>query len=172
MSFANMWTSITEDQEKQIRSEFYMDMALLVLTVTIIELIKQYDRKGCGIPLREWLLGFFILYFSRSLFQLAKIYVVRHYNSYKFHYDCCAFILANGSMAIWLYYGYDMFYSDKNDCDNFDSTAFLNSLMFVILFLGYFLCFVYLMILFTLPCLYMAIRDQAESNRIQAGGVV
>ena len=64
-----------------------------------------------------------------------------------------------------------MFYSDKNDCDNFETTAFLNSLMFVILFLGYFLCFVYLMIFLTLPCLYMAIRDQAESNRIQGGGV-
>jgi hypothetical protein len=75
-------------------------------------------------------------------------------------------------MAIWLFYGYDMFYSDKNNCDNFDSTAFLNSLMFVILFIGYFLCFVYLMILFTLPCLYMAIREQAEANRINNGGVI
>ena len=97
---------------------------------------------------------------------------MRHYNRYRLHYDIAAFIIANGSMAAWLYWGYDIFYSDKNDCDNFDSTAFLNSLMFVILFLGYFLCFVYLMILFTLPCLYMAIRDQAEANRIQSGGVV
>lgn len=74
-------------------------------------------------------------------------------------------------MAIWLYYGYDMFYSDKNDCDNVDSTAFLSSLMFVILFLGYFLIFIYLMIMFTVPCLYWAIRDQAETNRLQTGGV-
>ena len=117
-------------------------------------------------------MGFVILYFSRSTYQMIKIWVVRNYNRYKFYYDCTAFVLANGSMAAWLYYGYDMFYSDKNDCDNFDSTAFLNSLMFVILFLGYFLCFVYLMIMLTLPCLYMAIRDQAESNRIQSGGVV
>jgi len=139
---------------------------MLIVTVAILEMIISYDPKGCGIPLREWLIGFFSLYFSRSTFQLGKIYVVRHYNSYKFHYDCVAFVLANGSMAAWLYWGYDIFYSDKNDCDNYDTTAFLNSLMFVILFIGYFLCFVYLMILFTLPCLYMAIRDQAETNRL------
>jgi hypothetical protein len=144
----------------------------MLLSITVLQVIRSYDPKGCGIPLREWLMGFFFLYFSRSWYQLAKIYVLRHYNRYKLHYDVTAFILANGSMACWLYWGYDIFYSDKNDCDNYDSTAFLNSLMFVILFMGYFLCFVYLMILFTLPCLYMAIRDQAESNRLQNGGVV
>jgi len=144
----------------------------MIVSCGLILIIKHYDPKGCGIPLREWLLGFFVLYFSRSTFQMVKIWVVRNYPRYKFYYDVSAFILANGSMAVWLFYGYDMFYSDQNNCDNFDSTAFLNSLMFVILFIGYFLCFVYLMILFTLPCLYMAIREQAESNRVASGGVV
>ena len=134
-------------------------MCLCIIMLTVLQIIRHYDPKGCGIPVREWLMGFFMLYFSRSTYQMIKIWVVRNYNSYKFYYDVAAFILANGSMAVWLYYGYDMFYSDANNCDNFDSTAFLNSLMFVILFIGYFLCFVYLMILFTLPCLYMAIRE-------------
>jgi hypothetical protein len=132
---------------------------MMVVSVGILLLIMHYDPKGCGIPLREWLIGFFILYFSRSSFQMVKIWIVRNYPSIKFYYDVGAFILANGTMAVWLFYGYDMFYGDLNNCDNFDSTAFLNSLMFVILFIGYFLCFVYLMILFTLPCLYMAIRE-------------
>mgnify|MGYP006185791307 FL=1 len=74
-------------------------------------------------------------------------------------------------MACWLYYGYDMFYGDANNCDSIDSTAFLSSVMFVILFLGYFLIFIYLMILFTVPCLYLAIRETAESNRLASGGV-
>ena len=68
MSFANMWTSVTEDQEKQIKQEFFMDIAMLVVAVTVLEMIRQYDPKGCGIPLREWLMGFFVLYFSRSSF--------------------------------------------------------------------------------------------------------
>ena len=75
------------------------------------------------------------------------------------YYDIAALILANGSMLICMYYGYDMFYSDKNDCDLFDSTALLNSIMFVILFIGYFICFMWLMIAMTIPCLYCMVRD-------------
>jgi len=74
-------------------------------------------------------------------------------------YDIFAFCLCNGAMIVCLYFGYDMFYSDKNNCDDIPETAFLNSVMFVILFIGYFMCFVYLMILFTVPCLYMMIRE-------------
>ena len=74
-------------------------------------------------------------------------------------------------MAYWLGYGFNIFYSDENNCDNIDSTAFLSSIMFVILFIGYFLIVMYLMILFTFPCVYYAVRDTIDTNRIAAGGV-
>ncbi len=64
-----------------------------------------------------------------------------------------------------------MFYSDANDCDNYDSTAFFNSIMFMVLFIGYLIGFVYLMVLLTLPCLYFMIREQAETTRLNSGGV-
>jgi hypothetical protein len=146
-------------------------MALLAITLLILYFIKYYYPKGCGIPVREWLMVFACLYFSRSTFQLIKIWVVKYINQYKLWYDVLAFIICNGAMIGWMYYGYNIFYSEKNDCDNYDDTAFLNSIMFVILFIGYFLGFVYLMVLMTVPCLYLLIRDQAENNRIRAGGV-
>ena len=136
-----------------------MDLIFLLFAVTILEAIKYYDPKGCGIPIREWLLVFFVLYFTRSSYQLLKIWVIRNLNSFKFIYDCCAFILANGSMAVCLYYGYDMYFSTQNNCDKIDSTAFLDSLMFVILFIGYFLIFLYLTLLITFPCMYLAITN-------------
>ena len=74
-------------------------------------------------------------------------------------------------MAYWLGYGFEIFYSDENNCDNVDSTAFLSSIMFVILFIGYFLIVMYLMILFTFPCVYLAVRDTIDTNRIASGGV-
>jgi len=75
-------------------------------------------------------------------------------------------------MIAWMIYGYTIFYSDKNNCDDRSEVmAFLNSIMFVILFVGYFIMFTYLMLLCTLPCLYFMIRDQAESNRLRTGGV-
>ena len=90
---------------------------------------------------------------------MIKIWVIRNFNRYKRWYDIAAFTLCNGAMAVCFYFGYDMFYSDQNNCDDIPDTAFLNSLMFVILFIGYFMCFIYLMLLCTVPCLYMTIRE-------------
>jgi hypothetical protein len=43
-------------------------MTLMFVSIGILLTIKHYDPKGCGIPLREWLIGFCVLYFSRSSF--------------------------------------------------------------------------------------------------------
>ena len=43
---------------------------------------------------------------------MIKIAVVRNCNRYRTCYDCIAFVVANGMMIGWLFYGYDMFYSD------------------------------------------------------------
>ena len=97
--------------------------------------------------------------------------MVRHLPAWRFYYDIFAFCVTNGCMLGWIIYGYDIFYGDKNNCDDIPETAFLNSIMFVILFIAYFLGFMYLMIACTMPCLYMMMREQAENNRLRAGGV-
>lgn len=159
MSFANVWTNVTEEEEKRVQQEFALDIVLFIVAISILQFLRKEFPKGCGIPLREWLMWFFGLYFSRSTFQLIKIWVIRNFNRYKTWYDIGAFCLCNGAMVVCLYFGYDMFYSDQNNCDDIPDTAFLNSLMFVILFIGYFMCFIYLMLLCTVPCLYMMIRE-------------
>lgn len=97
--------------------------------------------------------------------------MVHYAREWRLWYDFFAFGLTNGALIVTMYFGFDYFYSEKNDCDNHDSTALLNSLMFVILFVGYFFCFMYFMIACTMPCLYCIVRDQAENNRLRAGGV-
>ena len=109
-------------------------------------------------------MGFFIIYFTRSTFQVVKIWVLTNFYSYRTCYDFSAFIISNGIMVGWLIYGYILFYSDDNNCDKNMDTAFLNSMMFVILFIGYILMFVYLMLLCTVPCLYTFVRDSAASG--------
>jgi hypothetical protein len=78
MSFGNLFGQINENQEKKVKQEFVTDMILLVIVLVIIQMIRLSDPQGCGIPLREWLMIFFILYFSRSLFQLIRIYIERY----------------------------------------------------------------------------------------------
>ena len=64
-------------------------------------------------------------------------------------------------MAGWLIYGYVIYYSDKNDCEKYSETSFYDSLMIVILFIGYIMGVVYCMLLCTLPCLYNMLDDGA-----------
>lgn len=115
-------------------------------------------------------MGFFIIYFSRSVFQVIKIFVLTYLYSYKTCYDFSAFAISNGIMAGWLIYGYVLFYSDANNCDSKTDTAFLNSMMFVILFIGYILMFVYLMLFCTVPFLYAFVRESASSGGRQFAG--
>lgn len=159
MSFANMWTSLNELEEEKIWDEFFFDLIMMIVCCTVIYCCIQADPKGCGIPVREWLMTFSIIFFSRSVFKLGKMGVVRLANSWRLYYDIAAFVIANGILIFWMYRGYDIFYSDANDCDNFDSTAIFNSIMFMVLFIGYMIGFIYLMIFLTLPCLYFMIRE-------------
>ena len=101
---------------------------------------------------------------------MVKIGVLTHLYSYRTCYDFVAFVICNGSLVGWLIYGYVIFYSDANNCDKVPDTAFLNSLMFVILFVGYMIMFIYLMLLCTLPCVYSMIRESNQPGRRAGAG--
>lgn len=143
-------------------------MILMVIVVWILWYCMEY-QKGCGIPIKPWLMVFFILYFSRSSFQMVKILVLTYLYDYRTWYDIAAFTITNGAMAGWIVYGFVIFYSDANDCDKYPDTSFFSSMMFVILFIGYIMIFVYLMMLCTVPCVYMFLRDGATAQRNQMG---
>ena len=76
MSFANMWSSVNDEQAAELWTQFALDMGCMAICLIVLALCMHFDPKGCGIPLREWLMCFFVLYFSRSSLQVVKIYVV------------------------------------------------------------------------------------------------
>ena len=158
-----MWSQVTEEQILKIKTEFIIDIILLAVSTYLLYLSIQY-QPDCGIPIKQWLLGFFIAYFSRSTFQVIKIGVVKFAPEYRSCYDYSAFAICNGVMLGWLIYGYIIFFSDANNCDINADTALLNSIMFVILFIGYIFIFMYLMILCTIPCIYFFNSNDAQDN--------
>lgn len=56
-------------------------------------------------------------------------------------------------MIIDLIYGNELYFSDKNDCDKKEQTAFMAEAMGSILFFGYIMMAFYLLLLCTIPCL-------------------
>merc|ERR1719453_1428279 len=121
-------------------------MILMVLTTWILCYCDEY-QKGCGIPVKKWLM----------------VLVLTYFYDYRTWYDIAAFTITNGAMCGWIIYGFVLYYSDANDCDKYPDTSFFASMMFVILFIGYIMIFVYLMILCTVPCVYMFLRDGAQA---------
>lgn len=73
LSFANLWSSINEEQENAIYTEFALDMTMMTIILIVLGLCIHYEPVGCGIPVREWLMTFSVVYFTRSLFQVIKI---------------------------------------------------------------------------------------------------
>jgi hypothetical protein len=67
--------------------------------------------------------------------------------------------------SILIIYGFSIYYSEANDCDKYPDTSFFSSMMFVILFIGYIMIFVYVMMLCTVPCVYMFLRDGGQPQR-------
>ena len=91
-----------------------MIFATIIIYLLYLSIIYQ---KGCGIPVREWLIGITALFFSKSTWQVIKIAVLTYCYEYKNFYDYTAFVVSNGALAGWIIYGYVIYYSDKNDCE-------------------------------------------------------
>ena len=101
---------------------------------------------------------------------MIKILVLTYFYDYKTWYDVAAFTITNGAICGWIIYGFSIYYSDANDCDKYADTSFFSSMMFVILFIGYIMIFVYVMMLCTVPCVYMFLRGGGQGQRGGAAG--
>jgi len=64
-------------------------------------------------------------------------------------------------MIGWLIYGNVIYYSKENNCGTNGRTAIDDEIMLVILYIGYLMMAFYLVIMCTIPCLYLYIRHIA-----------
>ena len=105
-----------------------------------------------------WLKVFFALFGLRSFFQLLKIFVIRNFFQYQHVYEIVRLFLIDGILIIWLLYGNSLYYSEQNDCRKNERTRFIVDFMGAILFVGYLLISLYLLLICTVPCLYLYVR--------------
>jgi hypothetical protein len=75
----------------------------------------------------------------------------------RFTFTATLFIIMNGILVVWLFIGYALYYSDANDCGSKGNLAFFNTLMFIMLLIGYVVIFIYFLLLCTVPCLYICV---------------
>ena len=63
-------------------------------------------------------------------------------------------------MLGWLIYGNCIYFSDANDCDSKRDTRDLSELMGIMLFVGYLIMGMYILIMCSFPCLYYLMRQR------------
>lgn len=113
-----------------------------------------------------WLNVFFGLFAFRSAAQLFKIWVIKYFYNHVLMFDIAKLVIIDSCMIGWLVYGNIIYYSKQNDCERVQGTMFLAEFMSCILFIGYLMIGMYGLILLTLPCLYMMVR-QAEREQME-----
>jgi hypothetical protein len=156
-----------------VQCEFITDMLMLGTIIALLQINKNLAKRDCGIPIVQWLDIFFMLFGLRSLYQLMKIWVIRHFYSRIFCFDIAKLVFVDGFMVAWLVYGNYLYYSPKNNCAYIPDTQFMAQFMSCIIILGYMMMFMYLMILVSLPCLYIYFRHQmtAQAERLGPGQI-
>lgn len=110
-------------------------------------------NSNCGIPIYTWNFVYFVIIALRSVSNLVRIYVVRHFFRYKNLYGILNFIIIDGAFLIWLIYGNMIFYSDLNDCGTKAESRTLYNLMLILLFIGYLQMSVYVILIICVFCL-------------------
>ena len=173
-TFKEIRESQIESETNKLLLEFWIDITVLIIIVILL-LVDKHKNSGCGIPIREWIIFFFVIWLSKSALNLNKIWVMRRYYHNRVSFSVMFFVIMNGLLVIWLFYGYFLYYSPQNDCGNNQDTAFLNSLMFVILIIGYFVITIYFVLLLILPLIYCCIQDyykKSEEDREQKSALV
>ena len=110
-----------EDEIKWIKIEFAIDIVLLAIIILVLIFTKKRSHE-CGIPVREWIMCFFIIWLSKSLINLFKIPVLRNNYENRLNFSATLFVVMNGFLVIWLIVGNVFWFSDANDCGDHDDT--------------------------------------------------
>lgn len=144
--------------------EFWIDIIILLVIVTFLVIDIRSNPKGCGIIVREWIIIFFVIWLSKSTFNLAKIYVLNNAYEKRLTFSAILFAVIYGLLIIWLIVGYCIYYSDKNDCASNPETSVANTIMLVILIVGYLIIFIYVVLICSVPCIYVHAQNQKDKE--------
>mmetsp|Transcript_34946 Transcript_34946/g.53647 ORF Transcript_34946/g.53647 Transcript_34946/m.53647 type:complete len:180 (-) Transcript_34946:243-782(-) len=142
---------------KSILIDFLIALIIFGVIVAFILIDWRSNPEGCGIPIREWLLVFFLVLLFSTFVDLIKILVVNYSYDSRTTFALFKFVIVWSVLAVWLFIGYGLFNSDSNNCEQVDNTQKYYVFMFIVLIVGFILLVLVLLALCIIPCVYCAI---------------
>lgn len=134
-------------------TSFLIDISILLIIVLICE-ICRHNTKGCGIPVIFWIEIFFVIWLTKSTFGLNIIWILRTHYQYRIHFYIITWLIFTAILVAWIIYGYVIYFSDDNDCQNSDVNGWL-IFMIILLFIGLFVILVFTLAIICGPIIYV-----------------
>lgn len=133
------------------------------IILLIILLIAEYYKKtgvSCGIPVILWVEIFFAIYLGLFIFNLFMLIVL--YNCYNDHikYQIAMYIVFGVLLFAWLIYGYVIYFSEDNDCQEHAGTSGWLIVMVILMVLALLLFTILLCCVLPLVLYIMHVQNQ------------
>jgi hypothetical protein len=121
--------SFQDRRSEQIAVQRYSIICQAVtafIILLIIILIAEFYKKtgvSCGIPVITWVEIFFVIYLGMSIFGLFLLIVL--YNCYNdtMKWQIGLYVTFGVLLLAWTIYGYVIYFSDDNDCQEHAGTS-------------------------------------------------
>ena len=138
-----------------LKCGFWIDLVIFVIVIAAL-LIYKYcpPKKGCGIPILEWIIIFCVIFIAKGIANLCKIPVLRKCYRNRHTYTLTATIVFFALLLIWTVVGLVLYTSDSNNCSQISDTYGLNILMLILIIFGFIIVFFGLLMLCIIPCIY------------------
>lgn len=134
---------------------------MIPILLIIIIVVDYFRRNGhqCGIPVQLWVELVLIIALIFTILNLNELWIIRCNRNALIPYT-----LIMGALAILVYsvmtiWGYVIYYSDDNNCQDHSDTSTFLVIMIIFLFFGLFVLLALCLILICGPIFFCYIRD-------------
>lgn len=127
------------------------------------------DGKGCGIPLKSWLISYYTIYIVSEVVRAFTLCFVRKAPRFAQNMLVLTLFITAVAVVIWQIVGNYYFWSDENNCDDTEGTGTLYYFMGFVIFIGY----LYFAAFFLVFCCFIPgilIYHYNQQNRDSADG--
>ena len=141
-------------------------MLLLLLFEWILQDYKR-EVHGCGIPVIWWIQVLFVIQYGRVLIDLNLLWIVRIRRNWALWFRLLTFFLQQFLSATWTIYGMNLYFSDKNDCQEYPDSQTALIWMVIFMFFGFLALLFMLLLAIILPLAYFYLRNHQPAADVQ-----
>lgn len=119
----------------------------------------NYKEHQCGIPVIWWIQVLFLISYGKGIVDLNLIWIARVRYSWVLRYRILSMLCQSVLGMVWTIYGFQLYFSADNNCQQYSETQMALILMAMFLFFGTIGMISFIVLLITVPLLFLYMRN-------------